>query len=267
MSKKTWATPGGKTYNLFEDALAAPHLLIAGSTGSGKSVLLNGLISTLLHRLPCNVQNGAKMILLDPKRVELAQYKNLPHTIAHASGQNPEAWRDALQIAVDEMDRRYNEMERQGLKTYNGGDLYVIIDEFASINNRTNPLRTACVSLLLRLANEGRAAKVKTILATQVPKSTVLPTEIRDNYINRFCLMTEDATQSRLIMGESGCELLPEPRIAHEALGYWKEGRTKVLYRIPFVQQEELDSLCAFWENQAKDTTRGLKRLFRRRSA
>ena len=259
---QAWHAPTAYIYDTFKAALSAPHLLVAGSTGSGKSVLLNGLIATLLVRFPTKETGGAELILIDPKRVELAQYKSLPHTLKHAAGQNPEAWVDALQTAVNIMDERYAETEAQGLKAFPGGDLYVFIDEFASINNRTNPQRSKCMSLLMRLANEGRAANVHVVLATQVPKSTVIPTEVRDNFVNRFCLMTEDAAQSRLILGEAGCELLPEPRLTGEALGYYREGRQKTLYRLPYVPQEELDRLCKFWLDQMKP--RG---LFRRRSA
>ena len=128
-----WVTPAGETYDLFSAALDSPHILIAGASGSGKSVLINGLIATMLYRAPCNSAGGAQMVLIDPKRVELSQYKALPHVITHAGGQNPAEWLNALRRALDIMDRRYAEMERAGDRMYKGGDLYVIIDEWANI--------------------------------------------------------------------------------------------------------------------------------------
>ena len=119
MKRVTYTTPTGQTYTLFSDILKQPHTLIAGATGSGKSVVMNGLIDTIMYRLPFDQVGGAQMILIDPKRVELADYKNLPHTLVHAGGQNPEAWKNALNMAVKIMDGRYNKMEKNRQKNFN----------------------------------------------------------------------------------------------------------------------------------------------------
>lgn len=255
--KRNWITPGHFTYDLFTDALSAPHLLVAGSTGSGKSVLLNDLIFTLLQRFPTDIPYGAGFILIDPKRVELAAYKDLPHAIRHVSGRDCDGWADALALAVRIMDNRYDQMEKEGLKLYSGADIYVVIDEFASINNPANSRRRECTAHLMRLANEGRAARMHIILATQTPKADVLPTHIRNNFDTRFCLKTEDRTQSRLLMGEAGCELLPDPRLAGEALGFYKSGFEKKLYRLPYISEEEIQEAIDHWMAQMKP-----KRLF-----
>ena len=255
-NRKTYTTPGQKTWDLFTDILNQPHTLIAGSTGSGKSVAMNGIISTVLNRLPFDQArndgpDGAQMILIDPKRVELARYKTMPHVLEYASGQNPEAWLNALKTAVAIMDKRYNKMEKSGLLDYNGGDLYVFIDEWASINSKTNPLRSECVSQLQRLASEGRAAKVHVILATQVPKANIIPTEIRDNFTARLALMTETKQQSRVIIDTDGCECFPSPKLAGYAEGmYCLPGNQRTVYTIPYVKQEEINSLIAWWNNQ-----------------
>ena len=254
--KATYTTPGQKTWDLFTDILNQPHTLIAGSTGSGKSVAMNGIISTVLNRLPFDQArndgpDGAQMILIDPKRVELARYKTMPHVLEYASGQNPEAWLNALKTAVAIMDKRYNKMEKSGLLEYNGGDLYVFIDEWASINSKTNSLRSVCVSQLLRLVSEGRAAKVHVIMATQVPKANIIPTEIRDNFIARLALMTETKLQSRVIIDTDGCECFPSPKLAGYAEGmYCLPGNQRTVYTIPYVKQEEINSLIAWWNNQ-----------------
>ena len=77
---KKYTTPTGEYYTLYKDMLSQPHLLIAGATGSGKSVVINGLVYTALYDSPARVQ----FILIDPKRVELVEYKQLPHTIKYA---------------------------------------------------------------------------------------------------------------------------------------------------------------------------------------
>lgn len=241
-----YTTPTCKTWNLFTDALSQPHLLIAGATGSGKSVLINGLISTILTRLPLDQgrkdgPSGAQMILIDPKRVELAAYADMPHTLAHAAGFNPEAWLSALKKAISIMDNRYSYMERKGLKKYDKGDLYVIIDEWANVYKNGGK---DAYKAILRLTSEGRAAKVHVILATQVPKANIIPTEIRENFDARFCLRTANAIQSRVIMEESGCEELPR---YGQAFFVKPEGRT--LYNVPYVQEDELNRLTRYWRS------------------
>ena len=249
--KIMWEAPRGKAYNLFLDAAEQPHLLIAGATGSGKSVLINGIINTLLYRVPCDVAGGAQFVLIDPKRVELAAYKDLPHTVSSASGFNPSAWLDSLHKAVQIMDSRYSRMEQEGLKKYDRGDLYIIIDEWAAVykNGGGDAYRA-----VLRLISEGRAARVHVIMATQVPKANIIPTEIRENFSARFCLFTNNAQQSRVIMDANGCEGLPDPRTAGYALGYYvlPGKNNNKLYKIPYVQDSEIEQNLAWWKEQKR---------------
>ena len=237
----TYTAPVGKAWTLFLDILEQPHLLIAGCQGSGKSVVINGLISTLLYRLPVDRQRGAQLILIDPKRVELAAYKDMPHTLAHAAGFNPDAWLSALQRAVSIMDSRYAYMEKHGLKKYDRGDLYVVIDEWANVYKNGGK---DAYKAVLRLTSEGRAARVHLIMATQVPKATIIPTEIRENFDARLCLRTANAVQSRVIMEESGCEALPR-----YGNGYYVTPEETVLYKIPYVRDEQIEALLDWWRN------------------
>lgn len=244
---KRYTEPTGKTWDLFTDMLKQSHLLIAGCQGSGKSVVINGLISTLLYRIPVDGVDskgvsGAQLILIDPKRVELAAYSKLPHTLTHAAGFNPEAWQAALDKAVSIMDQRYRYMERKGLKKYDKGDLYVIIDEWANVYKNGGK---AAYKAVLRLTSEGRAAKVHLIMATQVPKANIIPTEIRENFDARLCLRTANAIQSRVIMEESGCEDLPR-----YGQGYYLKPEGTVLYNIPYVKDDEISELITWWEKQ-----------------
>lgn len=242
--KYHFVTPSGMTYNLFTDMLQQSHLLIAGCQGSGKSVVINGLINTLLYRFPFDNANGVELILIDPKRVELAAYANLPHTLAHAAGFNPTAWMNALNQAIKIMDARYKDMERRRIKKYDKGDLYVVIDEWANVYKNGGK---DAYKAILRLTSEGRAAKVHVILATQVPKANIIPTEIRENFDARLCLRTANAVQSRVIMEESGCESLPR-----YGQGYYVTPEETDLYEIPYVQEDEINRNIEWWKDQMR---------------
>lgn len=99
--KRVWTTPTGEYFSLYKDMLKQPHLLIAGATGSGKSVVINGLVYTALYDSPAAVQ----FILIDPKRVELVDYKILPHTLQYAS--EPGDMVQALEKAMEITEARY----------------------------------------------------------------------------------------------------------------------------------------------------------------
>ena len=102
--KRVWTTPTGDYFTLYKDMLKQPHLLIAGATGSGKSVIINGLVYTALYDSPAAVQ----FILIDPKRVELVDYKPLPHTVQYAS--EPGEMVQALEKAMEITESRYRAM-------------------------------------------------------------------------------------------------------------------------------------------------------------
>ena len=229
----------GENYELFLDMIDQPHLLVAGATGSGKSVAINGLLSTILSKRPGDKKDEAQLILIDPKRVELAAYAHLPHTITHAAGFFPEKWVNALMTAVKIMDSRYIQMERKRLKMFDGGDLYVIIDEWANVYKNGGQ---AAYKAILRLTSEGRAARVHVIMATQIPKANIIPTEIRENFSARLCLRTNNSIQSRVIMEDNGCEELPR-----YGQGYYVKPEGTDLWKIPYVQEEEIQRRISFW--------------------
>ena len=150
---KTYTTPAGESYKLYDNILSGYHAMIAGATGSGKSVMINGLISRLLYSFPDEI----KLVLIDPKMVELYRYSKLPHCIYYASGQNEIA--NGLQGLVSLMMDRYAEMRRNDLRKTKRGKIYVIIDEYASIcRNRL------AVDALRKIAELGRAANIFIIL-------------------------------------------------------------------------------------------------------
>lgn len=185
---------------IYKDMLAQTHILIAGKTGSGKSVVINGIIATALETAADDVQ----FILIDPKRVELVDYKNIPQTIKYAS--EPDDMVAALEYAMEIVERRFQIMQAAGLKKYTGKDLYVIIDEFADLMTTNGK---AVKPLIQRLCQIGRASKCHVLAATQCPLSIVIPTTIKVNFDTVVALKTVSAQHSRNIMDCTGCEKLP----------------------------------------------------------
>ena len=232
--KRVWTTPTGDYFTLYKDMLKQPHLLIAGATGSGKSVVINGLVYTALYDSPAAVQ----FILIDPKRVELVDYKPLPHTLMYAS--EPGEMVEALEKAMEITESRYKAMQRQRVKKYPGGALYVIIDELADLMTTA---RRQVQPLIQRLAQIGRAANVHIIAATQCPLATVIPTPIKVNFDSRVALRTRSAQDSRNILGLTGCELLPR-----YGQGYYMTPDGLKLYNIPMQPQEDINALVKYWQ-------------------
>lgn len=236
-SRPCRAIPVARVPSLYTDALEQPHLLIAGATGSGKSVIINALVFCVLHRPPRDIPGGARLILIDPKRVELSAFRRCPHVLRYAS--EPDTMLSALHGAMTLCESRYKLMQRHGVKKYAGADCYVIIDEFADLMTTQ---RKAVQPLIQRLAQIGRAARVHIVLATQTPISRVLPTEIKCNFDSRFGLRTRSAQDSRNIIGRKGLELLPRYGQA-----YYMSPEGEALYNVPMIPEEELSAILAFW--------------------
>lgn len=233
MFKKRYKTPSGQVYTLYKNMLSQPHLLIAGATGSGKSVIINGLIYTALYDSPAAV----RFILIDPKRVELVEYKNLPHTIQYAS--EPREMIGALQGALDIVETRYKLMQRQHMKKYSGAAIYIVIDELADIMT-TNKKQVQ--PLIQRLAQIGRAANVHIIAATQCPLAAVIPTPIKVNFDSRVGLRTRSRQDSRNILDCPGCEMLPR-----YGQGYYMTPEGLQLYNIPMIPDTERQRIIKHW--------------------
>lgn len=232
--KPRYKTPGGQYYQLYADMAEQAHLLVAGATWSGKSVVVNGIIATLLTR---RCPDAAAFILIDPKRVELVQYKRLPHVIRYAS--EPADILLSLQQAMAIIDERYKAMQRKGARSYDGGHVYVIIDELADLMTTQG---RAVKPLLQRICQVGRAANVHLIAGTQRPTTDVIPGSITVNIDSRVGLRCRNAQDSRNIIGTEGLEKLPKygQGIFHTPAG-------DTLYNIPMLPEEQLDSLVTYW--------------------
>ncbi len=203
------------------DLAKMPHLLIAGTTGSGKSVMINSIITSLLMRaLPEDV----RLIMVDPKRVELAGYNGLPHLYVPVVTE-PKQAASALQWAVSEMERRLKVFERLNVRkisTYNekqaAGEfehydnppqkmpyLVIIIDELSDLMMVAGKDVEASI---VRIAQLGRAAGIHLIVATQRPSSNVVTGLIKANITNRIAFNVATGIDSRVIIDQMGAEKL-----------------------------------------------------------
>lgn len=192
-----------------------PHLLVAGTTGSGKSVFLNTLILSLLFKYDWDI---LKLILVDLKKVEFSVYEDLPHLLVPIISTPKEAMASLL-WAVEEMDRRNDFLKNKGMKdleSYNkeieriGSKEYlpyiiIFIDELAELMLST---KKAIEGPIVRLAQTARAAGIHLVVATQRPSVDVITGLIKANFPARIALRVVDKTNSRLILDDNGAEKL-----------------------------------------------------------
>lgn len=196
---------------IFADLAMMPHMLIAGATGSGKSAMINALLTSLLYR---NSPNDLKLILVDPKRVELGLYNGIPHLLTPVINE-PEKTISALKWAVAEMERRYKllaEVGNRNIIEYNKAfpeeampSIVIVIDEMADLM----VMAAADVeSLIVRLAQMARAIGIHLVLATQRPSVDVITGLIKANIPARLAFSVASQVDSRTILDQMGAEKL-----------------------------------------------------------
>ena len=197
-----------------------PHLLIAGTTGSGKSVMTNTLITSLLYR---NAPSDLKLIIVDPKQVEMAQYNDIPHLLTPIITQTDKAL-SAMKWAVGEMERRYTLMAEERVKNiadYNAkmskastdGSakegkmpyIVIIIDEMADLMMMAGK---DLEMLIVRIAQKGRAAGIHLVLATQRPEVKVITGLIKANIPGRIAFAVGSRIDSQIMLDQGGAEKL-----------------------------------------------------------
>ena len=263
------------------DLAPMPHLLVAGTTGSGKSVGLNAMIVSLLYRL---TPDQCRMIMIDPKMLELSSYEDIPHLLAPVVTEPAKAIR-ALKWAVEQMEERYRMMASvgvRGLASFNdkvrgakakgatlgrrvqtgydaetGQPLYeeeqleyevlpqivVIVDELADL------MMTAGKEvefLIQRLAQKARAAGIHLIMATQRPSVDVITGVIKANLPTRISFQVTSKIDSRTILGEQGAEQL----LGKGDMLYMPGGKQIVRVHGPFVSDEEVKAVADHWRGQ-----------------
>lgn len=243
------------------DLARMPHLLVAGATGAGKSVCLNCLLLSLVYR---NDPEHVKLLLVDPKRIELAVYSSLPHLV-HPVVTDMHLAKNALEWAVYEMEQRYEAMARTGVRhitTYNqklaemGDDipedmrdlkpfpyLVIVVDELADM------MMTAAKEVegsIVRLAQLARASGIHLILATQRPSVDVVTGIIKANFPSRIAFQVSSKHDSRTILDGVGAEYL----LGHGDMLFKQSGGNIQRVHGAFVGDDEIARVVKYWEKQ-----------------
>jgi len=246
---------------------AMPHLLIAGSTGTGKSVFINSLLMSILYKAS---PDDLKLVLVDPKRLELCLYENIPHLIAPVVT-DPKVASNVLRNATREMENRLKVLAQRGVRNIDQYNrtfkkeqslslfdnveepqhkplpyLVIVIDELADLMMvDTNNVEES----ITRLAQMARAVGIHLILATQRPSVDVITGLIKANFPARISFRVASKVDSRTILDSNGAESL----LGRGDMLYLPAGSAR-LHRIhgPLVTEEEITEVCEFWRNQAQ---------------
>jgi S-DNA-T family DNA segregation ATPase FtsK/SpoIIIE len=249
------------------DLAAMPHLLIAGSTGTGKSVFINSLMMSILYKA---TPDEVKMVLVDPKRLELNLYEGIPHLIAPVVT-DPKVASNVLRNATREMENRLKLLAQRGVRNIDQYNrtfqkqqslslfenveetehkplpyLIIIIDELADLMMvDTNNVEES----ITRLAQMARAVGIHLILATQRPSVDVITGLIKANFPARISFRVASKVDSRTILDSNGSESL----LGKGDMLYLPAGSAR-LHRIhgPLVSEDEITSVCDFWRQQAQ---------------
>ena len=243
------------------DLAKMPHLLVAGSTGSGKSVAVNGIIASILMKAR---PDEVKFMMVDPKMVELSVYNDIPHLLIPVVT-NPRKASRALQKVVDEMENRYELFSKVGARNiagynakvaeYNAQSEYkqvplplivVIVDELADlIMVASKEVEDA----MIRLGQKARAAGIHMILATQRPSVDVISGLIKANVPSRIAFAVSSGTDSRTILDENGAEkLLGRGDMLFKPI----DENHPVRLQGSFISDEDVERIVAFVKNQAE---------------
>ena len=231
--------------NVFVDIAKMPHLLIAGATGTGKSVCINSIIVSLLYKAK---PDEVKLILVDPKMVEFSVYKGIPHLLIPVVT-DPKKAAGALSWAVTEMLSRYQMFTEKGVRDFKGYNanleedekplpqIVIIIDELADLM-MSSPKEVE--DAVMRLAQMARAAGMHLIIATQRPSADVITGTIKANIPSRIALAVSSGVNSRIILDEMGAEnLLGRGDMLFDPLGAPKARRVQGC----FVSDSEVEAV------------------------
>ena len=234
------------------DIAKMPHMLIAGTTGSGKSVCINSILISLLYKAS---PEEVRLIMVDPKMIELGVYNGIPHLLIPVVT-DPKKAAGALNWAVTEMMRRYklfSEVGARNLEAYNAEiardpenqneplpQVVIVIDELADL---MAVARAEVENAVIRLAQMARAAGMHLIIATQRPSADVITGLMKDNIPSRIAFAVASAINSRIILGQSGAEkLLGKGDMLFNPLGVNKPQRIQGC----FVTDGEVEEVVAF---------------------
>ena len=232
------------------DLYSMPHLLIAGTTGSGKSVCINTIILSLLYKLG---PDKCKFILIDPKMLELSTYEGIPHLLCPVITEAKRA-ASVLGWVVKEMESRYRLMTRVGVRNIDGYNskhkfpmpyIVVIVDEMSDLMLVAGKEIEGYIQKLSQMA---RAAGIHIIMATQRPSVDVITGTIKANFPTRISFQVTSKIDSRTILGEQGAEQL----LGKGDMLYMSSGNKIVRIHAPFVSENEIEKINNYLRSQAE---------------
>ena len=235
---------------LIGDLASMPHLLIAGTTGSGKSVCINTIILSLLYKLS---PEKCKFILIDPKMLELSTYEGIPHLLCPVITEAKRA-ASVLGWVVKEMENRYKLMTRVGVKNIDGYNtkhklpmpyIVVIVDEMSDLMLVAGKEIEGYIQKLSQMA---RAAGIHIIMATQRPSVDVITGTIKANFPTRISFQVTSKIDSRTILGEQGAEQL----LGKGDMLYMSSANKIIRIHAPYVSENEIDKINNFLRSQAE---------------
>jgi len=234
------------------DLASMPHLLIAGTTGSGKSVCINTLILSILFRY---TPAECKLILIDPKMLELSMYQGIPHLLVPVITE-PKKATVALKWVVREMEKRYREMTEFGVRNIYGFNdksskkmpyLIVVVDEMADLMMIAGK---EIENYIQRLAQMARAAGIHIVMATQRPSVDVITGTIKANFPTRISFQVTSKIDSRTILGEQGAELL----LGQGDMLFMSSASRIVRIHGPYVSEKEIEKVATYLRLQGDPT-------------
>ena len=235
---------------IVEDLSSMPHLLIAGTTGSGKSVCINTIILSLLYR---HTPDKCKFILIDPKMLELSTYEGIPHLLCPVITEAKKA-ASVLGWVVKEMESRYRLMTREGVRNIDGYNtkhklpmpyIVVVVDEMSDLMLVAGK---EIESYIQKLSQMARAAGIHIIMATQRPSVDVITGTIKANFPTRISFQVTSKIDSRTILGEQGAEQL----LGKGDMLYMSSANKIVRIHAPFVSDIEIEKINNSLRSQAE---------------
>ena len=232
------------------DLSSMPHLLIAGTTGSGKSVCINTIILSLLYR---HTPERCKFILIDPKMLELSTYEGIPHLLCPVITEAKKA-ASVLGWVVKEMESRYRLMTKEGVRNIDGYNakhklpmpyIVVVVDEMSDLMLVAGK---EIENYIQKLSQMARAAGIHIIMATQRPSVDVITGTIKANFPTRISFQVTSKIDSRTILGEQGAEQL----LGKGDMLYMSSANRIVRIHAPFVSDNEIEKINNFLRSQAE---------------
>ncbi len=232
------------------DLASMPHLLIAGTTGSGKSVCINTIILSLLYR---HTPEKCKFILIDPKMLELSTYEGIPHLLCPVITEAKKA-ASVLGWVVKEMESRYRLMTKEGVRNIDGYNskhklpmpyIVVVVDEMSDLMLVAGK---EIENYIQKLSQMARAAGIHIIMATQRPSVDVITGTIKANFPTRISFQVTSKIDSRTILGEQGAEQL----LGKGDMLYMSSANRIVRIHAPFVSDNEIEKINNFLRSQAE---------------